>query len=90
MEEVVLEQEIEIEVAKPKRTRRSKEELFKNSVIKRFEGAPWVTKRTVTIGGIGGIGSNVAYVLAKWGYDMEIFEDDVVEIHNVGKTFLNK
>jgi len=64
--------------------RRSKQEIYRNAVIKRFEGAPWVKKRSVTIGGIGGIGSNVAYVLAKWGYDMEIFEDDVVEALNIG------
>lgn len=67
-----------------KKTRRSKEEIYRNATIRRFEKAPWVGKRSVTIGGIGGIGSNVAYILAKWGYDMIIFEDDVIEAHNIG------
>lgn len=84
-EEIVLEQPAE-EVIVPikKRTRRSKEEIYRNAVIKRFEGAPWVGKRTVTVGGAGGIGSNVIYVLAKWGYDIMLFEDDVVEYQNIG------
>lgn len=76
---------VEVEIIVPKkRTRRSKEEIYKNAVIKRFEGAPWIGKRTVSVGGVGGIGSNVAYILAKWGYDMVIFEDDVVESLNIG------
>jgi len=75
---------IEEVVIPVKKTRKSKEELFRNATIKRFEKAPWIAKQLVTIGGLGGIGSNVAYILAKWGYDMIIFEDDVVEALNIG------
>lgn len=85
MEEQLIEQLEEVTITPPtKRTRKSKEEIYRNAVIKRFEGAPWVGKRTVTIGGAGGIGSNVIYILAKWGYDMVLFEDDVVEFSNIG------
>ena len=85
MEEQLIEQLEEVTITPPiKRTRKSKEEIYRNAVIKRFEGAPWVGKRTVTVGGAGGIGSNVIYILAKWGYNMFLFEDDVVEFSNIG------
>lgn len=85
--------EILIEVPEPvkvnpseaiKKAKKSKQEAFKDAVIKRFSNAPWAKKRTVTLGGAGGIGSNVAYNLIKLGYDIYLFEYDVVDPGNVG------
>jgi len=64
--------------------RKSKQEAYKDAVIKRFSNAPWAGKRLVTLGGAGGIGSNVAYNLIKLGYDINLFEFDTIEVHNVG------
>lgn len=86
-EELLIEtpvEEIIIDVPIVKRKRKSKKEAFKDAVIKRFSSAPWAKKRTVTLGGAGGIGSNLAYNLIKLGYDIVLFEDDVVEAHNIG------
>ena len=89
---IAVDDEIIIEVPEPvvdastaiKRAKKTKQEAFKDAVIKRFSNAPWAKKRSVTLGGAGGIGSNVAYNLIKLGYDIYLFEYDVVEASNLG------
>lgn len=57
-----------------------------SDIIKtRFADAPWILKDTrVTVGGVGGIGSNLAYLLAKIGINMVLVDADTVEDHNIG------
>lgn len=88
VEEIVVENSDEI-IITARSKRRSKEEVYKDAVIKRFSNAPWAVKRTVTLGGAGGIGSNVAYTLIKLGYDINLFEFDTIEVHNVGAQHFN-
>lgn len=91
---IAVDDEIIIEVPEPvvddsmviKKAKKTKQEAFKDAVIRRFSNAPWAKKRAVTLGGAGGIGSNVAYNLIKLGYDIYLFEYDVVEAHNIGRT----
>jgi len=58
-------------------------------VRQRFSDAPWSKKRTITVGGAGGIGSNVLYVLFKHGHDIILYEYDSVEGHNIGGQMYN-
>lgn len=51
----------------------------------RYSKAPWMSLKTqVTIGGIGGIGSNVATVLSAFNTELLIYEFDTVDIENCG------
>lgn len=51
----------------------------------RFSEAPWILKdTTASVGGIGGIGSNLAYLLSKIGINMVLIDPDIVEDHNIG------
>ena len=60
------------------------------TINRRFSEAPWVNNFPVTIGGLGGIGSNVAYLLAKHGVKARIYDFDVVELHNIGGQFFDR
>lgn len=55
-----------------------------NGINARFSEATWIHNYLVTIGGVGGIGSNVVYLLAKHGISMYLYDADTVELHNVG------
>lgn len=57
---------------------------------KRFSEAPWINNFPVTIGGLGGIGSNVAYLLAKHGVPIAMYDYDSVELHNIGGQFFDR
>lgn len=59
-------------------------------INKRFSEAPWVNNFPVTIGGLGGIGSNVAYLLAKHGVNATIYDFDMVELHNIGGQMFDR
>jgi hypothetical protein len=48
----------------------------------RFKDAPWFKPLTILVGGLGGIGSNLVYLLAKMPYEIYIFDFDTVEEHN--------
>jgi len=48
----------------------------------RFKDAPWFKPLKVIVGGAGGIGSNLIYLLAKMPYRIYIYDFDVVEAHN--------
>lgn len=51
----------------------------------RFADAPWmIGKREVTVIGAGGIGSWLIYLLAKMGVLVTVYDDDIVEMKNVG------
>lgn len=81
---------IELEVPiKKKNKRKSKVISEYDQITTRFSDAPWAGNRTVIIGGLGGIGSNLAYCIAKIGYDMVLFDFDKVESHNIGGQMYN-
>lgn len=53
----------------------------------RFKDAPWYPKGesiNIIIGGAGGIGSWVAFLIARAGFKPVIFDDDILEEHNIG------
>jgi len=60
-----------------------------DTVRQRFKDAPWFVENksdraTCLIGGAGGIGSWLALFLARAGFHPFVFDDDLVEVHNVG------
>jgi hypothetical protein len=51
----------------------------------RFKDAPWAnSSEIITIGGVGGIGSWVAFFLARAGYKLVVYDFDTVEEVNLG------
>lgn len=52
----------------------------------RFKDAPWFPQRDelVMIGGAGGIGSWLAFFLARAGFKPTIYDFDIIEEHNLG------
>jgi hypothetical protein len=52
----------------------------------RFKDAPWFPKNNeiCVIGGAGGIGSWLTYFLSKMGFNIHLYDFDVVEEHNLG------
>tara|TARA_S200002703_G_scaffold144327_2_gene137929 strand:+ start:311 stop:1012 length:702 start_codon:yes stop_codon:yes gene_type:complete len=55
-----------------------------NLAHERFKDAPWYGKQHISILGAGGIGSWVALLLAKAGHTLYIYDDDLVELSNIG------
>ena len=63
------------------------------STTDRFKDAPWMTDKlpTILIGGVGGIGGNTLYCLAKTiPGEYYIIDPDTVVEHNVGTQFFKK
>ena len=60
----------------------------------RFSGAAWFSKvqeQTIILAGVGGIGSNMAIILAKLNpAAIYVFDDDVVESVNIAGQFYSK
>lgn len=54
--------------------------------FERFKDAPWFPQRDelVMIGGAGGIGSWLAFFLARAGFKPTIYDFDIIEEHNLG------
>lgn len=51
----------------------------------RFKDAAWFNPNLeIIIAGLGGIGSNLSYILSRQGYITYLFDFDSIEIHNVG------
>lgn len=56
----------------------------------RFKGADWfdqISSSSVIIGGAGGIGSWLGFLLARMGVRISIFDFDTIEGHNLGGQF---
>ena len=62
-----------------------------NNYTDRFKDAPWFEgskKETILVGGVGGIGSNMLYYMAKTvPAKYYIFDMDTVDSHNIGTQF---
>ena len=60
--------------------------MVKDVVRSRFKDAPWYPKETIStvIGGAGGIGSWLTFLLARAGFDPIVYDFDTVEEHNIG------
>ena len=57
----------------------------------RFGDAPWMegmSDRFATIGGAGGIGSWLALLLSRMGIQIQSFDFDIIEEHNIGKSII--
>lgn len=53
-----------------------------------FKDAPWFdSSYSVIIGGLGNIGSWTSLLLARMGYELYLYEYDIVEARNVGSQF---
>ena len=53
----------------------------------RFAGSEWYSaaqSQYITLAGVGGIGSHLCLALARVGYKLSIYDDDLVEEHNLG------
>lgn len=53
----------------------------------RFSGAPWyesVKKTPVILIGAGGIGSWAALLLSRTGFNVTVYDPDIIEAHNIG------
>lgn len=52
----------------------------------RLKDAPWYNKinNTILVGGVGGIGSWVSFLLARAGFQIYVFDPDIIEQHNIG------
>ena len=52
----------------------------------RFKNAKWAEyKAHITLGGAGGIGSHLAFYLARIGHDLLIYDFDTVGNENIGE-----
>ena len=56
----------------------------------RFKDAPWFPEReeVTMIGGAGGIGSWLTFFLNKAGFKTIVYDFDVIEEHNLGKSII--
>lgn len=61
-----------------------------NETHSRFKDADFYNPNlSVSILGLGGIGSFLTHVLCRQGYDMYLYDMDTVEIHNIGSQLYN-
>lgn len=60
----------------------------------RFKDAPWFPKKdsptVCIIGGAGGIGGWLTFLLARTGYHPLVYDFDIVEVHNMGGQLFSK
>lgn len=56
----------------------------------RYKDAPWYKQYLITVGGLGGIGSWLAPVLARGGHSLYLFDGDTIEPSNIGGQFFYK
>lgn len=55
-----------------------------NEFHKRFDEAPWYSALTISVGGVGGIGSWLTLLLSRLGHTIYVYDDDVIEKTNIG------
>jgi molybdopterin/thiamine biosynthesis adenylyltransferase len=61
-----------------------------NQTHERFKDADFYNPDlSVIVLGAGGIGSHLTYALCRQGYEIFIYDDDRVEIHNIGSQLYN-
>lgn len=63
-------------------------EVQNNPYNERFKSAPWLKPQTIIIGGCGGIGSPLAYLLARQGHELYLYDDDTYEDLNMGSQLI--
>lgn len=54
------------------------------SAHKRFSAADWYQPQTITVGGVGGVGSWLCLQLAKCGHKLIMYDNDTIEELNIG------
>jgi molybdopterin/thiamine biosynthesis adenylyltransferase len=66
--------------------------MSKEAIRGRFKDAPWFPKKEVStvVGGAGGIGSWLSFLLARAGFNPVIYDYDIVEEHNIGGQLFSK
>jgi len=66
--------------------------MKKDSVRSRFKDAPWYPKAEIStlIGGAGGIGSWLTFLLARAGFTPIVYDYDMIEEHNLGGQLFAK
>ena len=64
--------------------------MSNNQQFDRFKDAPWFPQRDelVMIGGAGGIGSWLSFFLVRAGFKPTVYDFDVIEEHNLGKSII--
>lgn len=51
----------------------------------RFKDAPWYgVHHPITVGGVGGIGSWLSFLLGRIGHSLYLFDDDIIDTTNLG------
>ena len=66
--------------------------MEKEKIRGRFKDAPWYIKDDsveVIIGGAGGIGSWLSFLIARAGFQVTLYDFDQIEIHNMGGQLFN-
>ena len=67
--------------------------MKKEEIRSRFKDAPWFDKDgevEVIIGGAGGIGSWLSFLVARAGFGITMYDFDTVELHNMGGQLFSK
>jgi len=66
--------------------------MNKTEIRSRFKDAPWFPEEEINtlIGGAGGIGSWLTFLLARAGFSPVVYDFDIIEQHNLGGQLFGK
>jgi tRNA A37 threonylcarbamoyladenosine dehydratase len=66
--------------------------MSKETLRSRFKDAPWYPKEITSaiIGGAGGIGSWLTFLIARAGFEPIVYDYDNIEEHNLGGQLFSK